>query len=103
MLEFVHDFLDFILSVNFNFEIVSRVGQICRYDEEPLVDLVQGDGDFELLVGSLAILLVFAHWDRHLPHMVRFVRKFDIRGRSLLRATWTALLSLLVLLLLRRL
>ena len=96
MLEFVHDFLDFILSVNFNFEIVSRVGQICRNDEESLVDLVQGDGNLKLLVRSLAILLVFAHWNRHLPHMVRFVRKFDIRGRSLLRATWTALMTLLV-------
>ena len=97
MLELVHDFLDFVLSVHFNFKIVSCISQICCYDKESLIDLIERDGNFKLLVGPLAILLVLSHRDRHLPHMVRLVGEFDVCGRSLLRAARAALLRMLLL------
>ena len=94
MLELVHYFLDFIFSVHFYFKIVSCISQICRYDKESLIDLIERNCYLKLLVRPLAILLVFTHWNRHLPHVMRFISEFDICRRTLLRATWTTLLRI---------
>ena len=70
MLELVHDLLDFILSVNFDLKIVTSVSQIGRHNEEPFVDLIKRNSDFEVLVWSFPVLFVLTHWDGHLPYIM---------------------------------
>ena len=86
MLELVHDLLDFILSVYFDLKIVTSVSQIGRHNEEPFVDLIKRNSDFEVLVWSFPVLFVLTHWDGHLPYIMWLIWKLNIRGRSLLRA-----------------
>ena len=99
MLEFVHDFLDFIATVDFDLEVVARVGEVRGDDEELFVDIIERNCYFKLLVRPFTVLFVLTHGDRHLSHVMRLVGKLDYIGRlALLGSTRALLLSKLVVL-----
>lgn len=106
VLEFVHNLLDLVLTIDLDLEVVPRIGQIRGHHQEPLIDLVKRDGHLKLLMGSLPILLVFSDRDGHLPHEVGLVGKLDICRWTLLlrpsRADPLLLLLMLLMLLLGR-
>ena len=98
VLEFVHNLLDLVLTIDLDLEVVARISQIRGHHQEPLIDLVKRDGHFKLLMGSLPILFVFSDRDGHLPHEVGLISKFNVgRWALLLRPTGTPLLLMLLL------
>ena len=98
VLEFVHNLLDLVLTIDLDLEVVARIGQIRRHHQEPLIDLIKRDGHFKLLMGSLPILFVFSDRDGHLPDEVGLIGKFDVgRWPLLLCSSRTPLLLLMLL------
>ena len=96
MLEFVHNLLDLLLPIHFDLKVVTSVDEIRGDDEEPLIDFIERDRNFKLLMWSHSILLILAYWYGHLPDIVRLVRELDniIGHSSLLGAPGAPLLLL---------